>query len=224
MADVDESQLSLMSLEDELSCSICLSPFDCPVTIPCGHNFCQDCLLATWKDSFSCPQCRTHFATRPELKKNTVLSTVVETFNLRSGKSEATRPVVEEIRAPTEDAVRCDVCMEAKASHTCLTCMASFCDEHLRPHRENPNFRLHQLSQPVGDLQERVCPDHHKLMELFCSQHGRPICSLCLQQVHRGCAFITPEEQKNRKEVIVNYIQFKHQPASPPEKASFCCT
>ncbi|XP_073330634.1 E3 ubiquitin/ISG15 ligase TRIM25-like isoform X2 [Pagrus major] len=194
-----ESQFSLMSLEDELTCSICLSPFDCPVTIPCGHNFCQDCLLATWKDTYSCPQCRTLFATKPELKKNTVLSSVVQTFNLRSSKSEASL-VVEESKAEKDDVVRCDTCMEAEASQTCLTCMASFCEEHLRPHRENPIFRLHQLSEPVGDLLERICPDHHKLMEFFCSQHGRPICSICLQQVHKGCTFMSPEEQRNLKE------------------------
>ncbi|XP_070683719.1 E3 ubiquitin/ISG15 ligase TRIM25 [Pempheris klunzingeri] len=197
MADMDP--FSLLSLEDELTCSICLSPFICPVTIPCGHNFCQDCLLATWKDSYTCPQCRTVFPTRPELKKNTVLSTVVETFNFRTGKKSvdqmSERSPPEEVRA-----VRCDTCMEAEASQTCLTCMASFCEEHLRPHRENPNFRLHQLSDPVGDLLERICPDHHKMMELFCSQHGRPICSLCLQLVHKGCSFITPEEQRNVKE------------------------
>ncbi|XP_054461257.1 E3 ubiquitin/ISG15 ligase TRIM25-like [Anoplopoma fimbria] len=200
MAEMDASPFSLMSLEDELTCSICLSPFDCPVTIPCGHNFCQDCLLATWKDSYSCPQCRTHFATKPELKKNTVLSTVVETFNLRTNKSEAT-PAAEESKAEEEGVIRCDTCMEAEASQTCLTCMASFCEEHLRPHRENPTFRLHQLSQPLGDLSERICPDHHKLMEFFCSQHSRPICSLCLQQVHKGCSFITPEEQRNLQEL-----------------------
>ncbi|XP_040001968.1 E3 ubiquitin/ISG15 ligase TRIM25-like isoform X2 [Xiphias gladius] len=199
MADVDETQFSLMSLEDELTCSICLSTFEVPVTIPCGHNFCQDCLLATWKETYSCPQCRTHFANKPELRKNTVLSTVVETFNLRSTKSEASL-FEEEKKVGEEDVIRCDTCMEAEASQTCLTCMASFCEEHLRPHRENPNFAVHQLSEPVGDLSDRICPDHHKLMELFCSQHGRPICSLCLQHVHKGCSFTSPEEQRNLKE------------------------
>ncbi|KAL3067522.1 hypothetical protein OYC64_017278 [Pagothenia borchgrevinki] len=200
MAAMDQSPFSLLSLEEELSCSICLCPFDCPVTIPCGHNFCQDCLLASWKDSYSCPQCRTHFPTKPELKKNTVLSTVVETFNLRTTKSEADLGTAEDSQAESQDVIRCDTCMEAEAAQTCLTCMASFCEEHLRPHRENPRFRVHQLSEPVGDLSERICPDHHKLMELFCSQHCRPICSLCLQQVHKGCSFMSPEEQRNLKE------------------------
>ncbi|XP_028992301.1 E3 ubiquitin/ISG15 ligase TRIM25-like isoform X2 [Betta splendens] len=196
MADVEGSPFSITSLEDELTCSICLSTFDCPVTIPCGHNFCQDCLLATWKDSYSCPQCRTHFASRPELKKNTVLSTVVETFTMRSGRSDGGVFREEKERRAV---IRCDTCMEAEASKTCLTCMASYCDEHLRPHRDNPNFSVHQLSEPVGDLMERICPDHHKLMELFCSQHSRPICSLCIQ-VHKGCSLMTPEEQRNLKE------------------------
>ncbi|XP_067440362.1 E3 ubiquitin/ISG15 ligase TRIM25-like [Thunnus thynnus] len=193
---MDESPFSLMSLEEELTCSICLSTFDSPVTIPCGHNFCQDCLLATWKDTYSCPQCRTHFATKPELKKNTVLSTVVETFRVRSSKNEAGLSGEEGAKAEKEDVIRCDTCMEAKASQTCLTCMASFCDEHLRPHRENPNLSLHQLSEPVGDLMDRICPDHHKLMELYCTQHDRLICSLCLP-VHKGCTFISPEERRN---------------------------
>uniref|UniRef100_A0A669EY20 Tripartite motif containing 25 n=1 Tax=Oreochromis niloticus TaxID=8128 RepID=A0A669EY20_ORENI len=199
MAEVDESQFSIMSLEDELTCSICLSTFDCPVTIPCGHNFCQDCLLATWKESYSCPQCRTLFATRPELKKNTVLTAVVETFKVRSSKSEPNL-AAEESQVKKKEIIRCDTCMEAEASKTCFTCMASYCEEHLRPHRENPIFRLHSLSEPVGDLLERICPDHHKLMELFCSQHDRPICSFCLQQVHKGCSFTTPDEQRSRKE------------------------
>ncbi|KAF7657350.1 hypothetical protein LDENG_00028250 [Lucifuga dentata] len=193
MMEAEEAQFCLMSLEEELTCSICLSTFDCPVTIPCGHNFCQDCLLATWKDTYCCPQCRTHFATRPELKKNTVLSTVVNAFKMKSGESEGTR-------AEKQILIRCDTCLEAEAAKTCLTCMASFCDEHLRPHRENPNFRVHQLSEPLGDMSERICPDHHKLMELFCVQHGRLICSFCLQHVHKGCSFITPEEQRQLKE------------------------
>ncbi|XP_019215102.1 E3 ubiquitin/ISG15 ligase TRIM25 [Oreochromis niloticus] len=199
MAEVDESQFSIMSLEDELTCSICLSTFDCPVTIPCGHNFCQDCLLATWKESYSCPQCRTLFATRPELKKNTVLTAVVETFKVRSSKSEPNL-AAEESQVKKKEIIRCDTCMEAEASKTCFTCMASYCEEHLRPHRENPIFRPHQLSEPVGDLLERICSDHHKLKEFFCSQHDRLICSFCLQQVHKGCSFISPEEQRNLKE------------------------
>ncbi|XP_075891891.1 E3 ubiquitin/ISG15 ligase TRIM25-like isoform X10 [Nelusetta ayraudi] len=199
MAELHDHDFSLMSLEEELTCSICLSPFSCPVTIPCGHNFCQSCILETWTDSYICPQCRTVFPGKPELKKNTVLSAVVETFNQRASRAEVKLQVAE-LEPQGKDVIRCDTCMHTEASRTCLTCMASFCEEHLRPHRENPVFRLHQLTVPVGDLLERICSDHHKLMEFFCSQHGRPICSLCLQQVHKGCPFMSPEEQRIIKE------------------------
>lgn len=204
-------ELSLLSLEDELSCSICLSPFECPVTIPCGHNFCQSCLLATWGDCapYSCPQCRTHFATRPELKKNTVLNNVVATFKVRASggpepvKGFETKETKEEtapLTVPPTVSVKCDTCMEAPASRTCFTCLASFCELHLRPHVENPVFRLHQLGEPAGDLSERICPEHHKLMELFCREHSQSICSFCLQSAHAGCSFVSPDEQRHKKE------------------------
>ncbi|XP_045074653.1 E3 ubiquitin/ISG15 ligase TRIM25 isoform X1 [Coregonus clupeaformis] len=201
-----EDMFSLMSLEDELSCSICLCAFDCPVTIPCGHNFCQECLLETWKDNYSCPQCRTHFTTKPELKKNTVLSTVVETFKMKSNKRDLPNEMGDLIKwdavktEPKEVVILCDTCMEAKAFKTCLTCMASFCIEHVRPHQENPVFGAHQLNEPLGDLRERICSDHHKLMEFYCDQHGRCICGVCLQQVHKGCTFSTPDEQRALQE------------------------
>ncbi|XP_010007499.1 PREDICTED: E3 ubiquitin/ISG15 ligase TRIM25, partial [Nestor notabilis] len=63
---------------------------------------------------------------------------------------------------------------------TCLTCTASFCAEHLRPHQDSPAFRDHQLCPPLRDLQQRKCPQHNKLFEFFCSHHGICICSLCL--------------------------------------------
>ncbi|XP_028827609.1 E3 ubiquitin/ISG15 ligase TRIM25 [Denticeps clupeoides] len=193
-----EDALSLLSLEDELTCSICLSPFEGPVTLPCGHNFCRACLEETWKESFIlfCPQCRHHFPNRPELKKNTVLSAVVDT--LRAKTQGGGRDPEAEPGPPA--GVRCDTCMAAAASKTCLTCMASFCEEHVRPHQENPTFRAHQLCAPLADLQERICTDHCKTMEFFCEEHAQSICSTCLQQVHRGCKYTTPEERRAQKE------------------------
>lgn len=194
----------LLNLEEDLTCSICLSTFECPVTIACGHNFCQECLQATWSgsDVFSCPQCRANFSTKPELKKNTVLSTIVENFSSQLlPKSEVETPGEKVEEVEKEKSVICDTCMEAEASRTCLTCMASFCEEHLKPHQMNPVFSLHQLSLPVDNLLEWVCKSHHKLMEFFCSPHGQTICSVCLQQEHQGCSFISTEEQRNLKKV-----------------------
>ncbi|XP_035414735.1 E3 ubiquitin/ISG15 ligase TRIM25 isoform X1 [Cygnus atratus] len=192
------SEPSLAALEEELTCSICLSLFNSPVTVPCGHNFCTSCLELTWaglEAGFSCPQCRATFAGRPQLRKNTVLCRVVEQLQGCAGgeqqqqqqqrqedEDEEDEAVAEEAAAP----VCCDSCLQAQAVQTCLTCMASFCAEHLRPHHDSPAFRDHQLCPPVRDLQQRKCSQHNKLFEFFCRQHGTCICSLCLLS-HKLC-------------------------------------
>ncbi|XP_075575888.1 E3 ubiquitin/ISG15 ligase TRIM25 [Pelecanus crispus] len=180
------SEPGLAALEEELTCSICLCLFSSPVTVPCGHNFCASCLELSWaglSKNFSCPQCRATFAGRPQLQKNTVLCRVVEQLQGCAGAEAeagagAGAGAGEEEAAPTP--VYCDSCLQAPAAQTCLTCTASFCAEHLRPHQDSPAFRDHQLCPPLRDLQQRKCPQHNKLFEFFCSQHGSCICSLCL--------------------------------------------
>ncbi|XP_019397983.1 PREDICTED: E3 ubiquitin/ISG15 ligase TRIM25 isoform X3 [Crocodylus porosus] len=193
--------LALAGLEDELTCSICLCLFESPVTTPCGHNFCAACLDITWaglRDAFSCPQCRSPFARKPELRKNTVLCRVVEQLQA-GGEPEGKAGGEPEGKAGGELAssqVACDSCSEAVAAvQTCLTCMASFCAEHLRPHLESPAFRVHELSAPVRNLQQRLCRDHHKLLDFYCSEHRSCICCICLVG-HKACSASSLPEAK----------------------------
>ncbi|NXM80931.1 TRI25 ligase, partial [Oenanthe oenanthe] len=198
-----ESEPGLSGLEEELTCSICLCLFSSPVTVPCGHNFCASCLELTWaglSGGFSCPQCRATFAGRPQLQKNTVLCRVVEQLQGRAGaKGEEQEEENGDGEAggcwAQEPPVSCDSCREAPAVQTCLTCTASFCAEHLRPHRDSPAFRDHQLCPPLRDLQQRKCPQHNRLFEFFCSNHGACICSLCLLG-HKLCPTSPLEQAK----------------------------
>lgn len=45
---------------DLFDCSICLSTLTDPITTPCGHTFCKECLIRTMTDvpTRSCPYCR----------------------------------------------------------------------------------------------------------------------------------------------------------------------
>ncbi|NXO09984.1 TRI25 ligase, partial [Oriolus oriolus] len=198
-----ESEPGLSGLEEDLTCSICLCLFSTPVTVPCGHNFCAACLELTWAGlsrGFSCPQCRATFAGRPQLQKNTVLCRGVEQLQGRAGaKGEEEEEGQEDGEAAGcwagEPPVSCDSCREAPAVQTCLTCTASFCAEHLRPHRDSPAFRDHQLCPPLRDLQQRKCPQHNRLFEFFCSKHGVCICSLCLLE-HKLCPTSPLEQAK----------------------------
>ncbi|XP_042347539.1 nuclear factor 7, brain-like isoform X2 [Plectropomus leopardus] len=44
---------------EDLTCSICLTLFTDPVTLPCGHSFCRGCVTAALSAQELCPQCRT---------------------------------------------------------------------------------------------------------------------------------------------------------------------
>lgn len=188
-----------LSLAEELTCSICLELFQVPVTTPCGHNFCGACLDETWAVQgapFQCPQCRAAYPARPQLRKNTVLCSVVEQF----AQAELARARPPDDWAPPSRAaanaaanaaagprVACDHCLKAAAVQTCLVCMASFCQEHLRPHLDSPAFRDHPLQPPVPDLLQRKCPQHNRLRDFFCPEHGECICHVCLVE-HKTCS------------------------------------
>uniref|UniRef100_A0A3Q3QE71 Uncharacterized protein n=1 Tax=Monopterus albus TaxID=43700 RepID=A0A3Q3QE71_MONAL len=68
--------------EEQVHCSICLDVFTNPVSIPCGHNFCQSCIVGYWKTSslYQCPMCKKTFHKRPDISVNTVLREIAEQF------------------------------------------------------------------------------------------------------------------------------------------------
>ncbi|XP_031206718.1 E3 ubiquitin/ISG15 ligase TRIM25 isoform X1 [Mastomys coucha] len=180
-------------LAEELMCSICLEPFKEPVTTPCGHNFCSSCLDETWVvqgPSYRCPQCRAEYRVRPQLQKNTVLCAVVEQFlqaeQARTPADDWTPPA-RSAASSSDTQVACDHCLKEMAVKTCLVCMASFCQEHLRPHIDSPYFQDHPLQPPVRDLLRRKCPQHNRLRELFCPEHSECICHMCLVE-HKTCS------------------------------------
>uniref|UniRef100_A0A8C4Q6D5 RING-type domain-containing protein n=1 Tax=Eptatretus burgeri TaxID=7764 RepID=A0A8C4Q6D5_EPTBU len=64
-----------MALEYELTCAVCLQLFEEPITLPCGHSFCLNCLENYWDSreeptSCFCPNCREVFLQKPKLKKS----------------------------------------------------------------------------------------------------------------------------------------------------------
>ncbi|XP_078081557.1 E3 ubiquitin/ISG15 ligase TRIM25 isoform X2 [Mustelus asterias] len=199
----------LLSLEQQLSCSICLEVFSHPVNLPCGHTFCLDCIQKNWDQNALavCPQCRAAFTPRPALQKNIVLCGIVDEFN-RMGQAQATR-----LSGSGDSEVPCDSCVGrgAKAAKSCLACLATFCEAHLRPHYENAAFRDHQLTDPVRDLNRRKCKTHCKLLEFFCRTDQMCICGLCILHVHRDHKVITAEEESTEKKKLLQEEKIRRQ-------------
>ncbi|XP_018424409.1 PREDICTED: E3 ubiquitin-protein ligase TRIM39-like [Nanorana parkeri] len=79
------SVMASFDLREELKCPICWEIYIEPVSLKCGHNFCQDCIirqLLTQKGSgcYSCPQCKEESEEWPTLHRNIALHNISEHF------------------------------------------------------------------------------------------------------------------------------------------------
>uniref|UniRef100_A0A3B3CQ32 Si:dkey-46i9.6 n=1 Tax=Oryzias melastigma TaxID=30732 RepID=A0A3B3CQ32_ORYME len=185
--------------EEQVHCSICLDVFTNPVSIPCGHNFCQNCILGYWKTSplFQCPMCKKSFHKRPDISVNTVLREIAEQFKQIRVKS-----VEEKASAKPGDGteVLCDVCLgegRPKAVKSCLVCLSSYCEEHLKSHAAR--FTKHKLMEPVANMEDRMCPKHERLLELFCKKDQTCVCVLCTETDHRAHYTVPVEREWTEK-------------------------
>ncbi|XP_063051935.1 tripartite motif-containing protein 16-like [Engraulis encrasicolus] len=178
--------------EDSFTCPVCLDLLGDPVTIPCGHNFCMRCIKNCWdqedsKGEYSCPLCKDTFNSRPVLRKNRLMAEMVEKF----GKTSIQAAAPARCYAGPGD-VACDVCTgrKFKAVKSCQECLLSYCDTHLKAHNELVG-RNHTIIDATGQLQERICPRHKKVFEIFCRTDQSCICYLCTMDDHRGHDTIT---------------------------------
>lgn len=306
--------------EEQVHCSICLDVFTNPVSIPCGHNFCQSCILGYWKTSplYQCPMCKKSFQKRPDISVNTVLREIAEQFKqirVKSGEGKVgkeedeikvkdkkwtmerrkkedeerllekdqfleelkqkqdelrlkevvnqedlppllppvppprsplvSRPpnlseipplVLQESPPPSppmsppisetspaastsslapswvEEEVLCDVCLgegRPKAIKSCLVCLTSYCDEHLKSH--SARFTKHKLIEPVANMEDRMCPKHERLLELYCKKDQTCVCVLCTETDHRAHYTVPVEREWTDKKALLKRTEIEVQ-------------
>ncbi len=176
------------------------------MAIPCGHSFCMDCISGYWNEAdytgiYICPQCKITFTQRPVLRPNATLSMVAEKIK-KSGLTLNLNMSQGNVYAGPSD-VPCDFCSgkKLKAVKSCLNCLASYCEKHLKPHYESATFKRHKLVDELGNLDRKICPQHQKSLELFCRTDQMCICAICTVSEHRGHDIVSAEAERGEKQV-----------------------
>ncbi|RXN33923.1 E3 ubiquitin- ligase TRIM39-like protein [Labeo rohita] len=181
-----------VDISRHLQCPICKVLLTDPVSTTCGHTFCRGCLDKHISISEpQCPLCQEPVSTKPSVNEaieallREFYQTQLPNMNLYCGE---------------RDAVPCDVCDEHltyKAVKSCLICLLSFCDEHLKLHYSMARFKNHKLVNPLEKLDQRACNTHGRPLELYCRRDELCICALC---VKTGRDVIPVEKERERRQ------------------------
>ncbi|XP_040185874.1 E3 ubiquitin-protein ligase Midline-1-like [Rana temporaria] len=184
-------------LGEELHCSICLEVYTDPVTLRCGHNFCQVCIdlvLDSQERSgvYTCPDCREEFLDRSTLYRNITLRNIAERFL-------SAQPAAE------YSGMFCTFCTDSQvpAVKSCLHCDALLCNSHLTIHREAPE---HTLAEPSACLKAKNCSIHKKIFKYYCTDDSACICAACLTGQHRGHRVEPIDEASEKKKATLRNI------------------
>ncbi|XP_067220674.1 tripartite motif-containing protein 16-like [Chanodichthys erythropterus] len=199
------AEASISVDRNRLTCPVCLDLLNNPVTIPCGHSYCMSCITTSWnledqRGIYKCPLCSRTFNPKPVLHTNVMFAEMVEELentSLQAATPAADPPAVD--HTGSED-VPCDSCTEnkQKSVKSCLECQRSFCQNHLQLHESL--FRGHNLKEATGRLREMICPQHGKMLEIYCRTDQQCICMLCLVDEHKNHDTVSTEEARIEKQ------------------------
>uniref|UniRef100_A0A672IAE5 FinTRIM family, member 83 n=1 Tax=Salarias fasciatus TaxID=181472 RepID=A0A672IAE5_SALFA len=188
-----------------LDCYLCKEYLREPVSIPCGHIFCSVCLKTYWDHadhtgSYICPECRVSYGKRPTPRRmgSSRHSNSHNSTLQRNSEAFPPPPPSPDYNYAGPQDVGCDICVgkKNKAVKSCLMCLASYCEKHLKPHYESATFKRHKLVDEIGHLDREICPQHQKGLELFCRTDQMCICVLCTVKEHKGHDMVSAEQER----------------------------
>ena len=202
-------QTLLHNLHEEVSCSVCMSPFTDPKILPCFHTFCLHCLNELQRTSgkhgeITCPECRRKF----QVPGSGYPKDLPANFRMNSLLD------VMAIQKCNVAGVKCGNCEKTSAqSFYCFKCCAFWCDDCIAAHniiRANKEHKVLAIKdfqdQDIENVLRRpvFCQkEHHenKKLKFFCKDCEVAICNTCVVTLHEGHVKVPLQDAANERKL-----------------------
>ena len=207
-------QTLLHNLNEEVSCSVCMSTFTDPKILPCFHTFCLHCLNEIQRTSgkhgeITCPECRRKF----QVPGSGYPKDLPANFRMNSLLD------VMAIQKCNVSGVKCGNCEKTSAqSFYCFKCCAFWCDDCIAAHniiRANKDHKVLAIKdfqdQDIENVLRRpvFCQkEHHenKKLKFFCKDCEVAICNTCVVTLHEGHVKVPLQDAANERKLRLESV------------------
>ena len=202
-------QTLLHNPHEEVSCSVCMSPFTDPKILPCFHTFCLHCLNELQRTSgkhgeISCPKCRRKF----QVPGSGYPKDLPANFRMNSLLD------VMVIQKCNVDGVKCGNCDKTSGqSFYCFKCCTFWCNDCIAAHNIIRANKDHKVLA-IRDFQDQDIEDvlkwpvfcqkeHHenKKLKFFCKDCEVAICNTCVVTLHEGHVKVPLQDAANERKL-----------------------
>ena len=202
-------QTLLHNLNEEVSCSVCMSTFTDPKILPCFHTFCLHCLNELQRTSgkhgeITCPECRRKF----QVPGSGYPKDLPVNFRMNSLLD------VMAIQKCNVSGVKCGNCEKTSAqSFYCFQCCAFWCEDCSAAHNLIKANKTHRVLA-IRDFQDEDIENvlkravycqkkYHEKEELkfFCKQCEVSICNTCVVTFHEGHDKVLLQDAANERKL-----------------------
>lgn len=196
-----------VSIEEHVTCSICMDLYNNPLALPCLHSFCRRCLEGLFSSAlvFKCPECREVVKLGPKgiggLPKNFHLAGIVDTYKRDNEALVDTHKRSREGRTScSQHRMTCQLMCTVCKIKICIRCV-------VEKHSGHKVTLISSRADDEADHTDRLkCGEHRRVFTLYCCDCDKLACLECLVRHHHAHSINTIEEASGYNSVLCLYF------------------